>query len=704
MAVLNKIRQRSVFLIIIIALALFSFVLADVIRSGGFTKTQNNIATINGEEISQKDFAARVEAYQQNSGGSMTTAQAVNQVWNAQLNQTLLDEQIDELGIQVGEDQINEALEQQFGNSPEFMNNEGFFDLGKVKEYVANLEATSPQAYEQWKNVEKNIENQAKSRIYYNMVRAGVGATLIEGEQIHKMENDKVNFNFVMVPYESAGEIEVSKDDIQAYLNDHKEKYEVEATRDIQYVFFEETASTKDENDTKAELEKLLNDRKEFNEVSKINEDVKGFRTTENLEQYIAENSDLPYEERYLFKDELPTENADRIFETAQGETYGSYRDQNFWKAVKVTDVKQIPDSVQVRHILLAFEGSPVSQEVTRTKEQAEKLADSLLTVIKKDKEQFGTLATTYTDDSSTKAKNGELGWVNYRNVSSSKFMDYIFDTESNDYGVIEMEYGYHIVNIQERKNVQKAIQVATIAKEIEPSEETTNDLFATTTKFEIAAKEGSFTDEAKKNSYEVRPVKDIKAMDESFPGIGNQRGIVKWAFNEDTEVGDVSRFDLSNGYVVAQVTAKNKKGLMSVESASPTVTPIIRKEKQAEAIIKKIDTSKTLGEIASVNGVSVQTASQVNMSNPVLPGSTNEPKVVGTAFYMPKGKVSKPIQGEKGVFVVEVTNKTEATKLDTYKTIANRKSKEQAGKAVNRLLEALKSSAEIEDNRATFY
>ena len=71
MAVLNKIRQRSVFLILIIALALFSFVLADVIRSGGFSGKDNSIATVNGEEISREEFARQVEAYQQNMRGNI---------------------------------------------------------------------------------------------------------------------------------------------------------------------------------------------------------------------------------------------------------------------------------------------------------------------------------------------------------------------------------------------------------------------------------------------------------------------------------------------------------------------------------------------------------------------------------------------------------------------------------------------------------
>lgn len=703
MAVLNKIRQRSVFLIVIIALALFSFVLADVIRNSGFSKNQSNVGVVNGNEISREDFARQVEAVQRNGQGNVTTAQAVNRVWENKLQESLLDEQLDELDIEVGQGQINNILKRQFTGNQNFMNEAGLFDFAVMREYVANLKATSPEAYQQWLAVEESAAKQAKASIYYNMVRAGVGATLLEGEQAYKMENDNIDLKFVKIPYETVGEIEVSKDEIKSYLKDHKDKYEVEASRDIQYVFFEEKASAKDDADTKVALEKLMKDREEYNEVSQANEMLDGFAKTSNNEEFVNEFSDLPYEERFTFKDELNKENAEQIFSLSEGQTFGPYKEGGFWKVTKVTGVKQLTDSVKAAHILVAHKDSPVGSDLERTKEEAKKLADSIVTQVKSNDSLFANLAKDYSSDTTSKENGGDLGWVNYRNTTSSKFIDYIFDSSSEKYGVVDTEYGYHVVLIEEAKATQKAVKVVTLSKEIEPSEKTTNDLFATTTKFEIAAADKGFDEVAKENSYEVRPVKGIKAMEEALRGIGNQRRIVQWSFNEETATGDIRRFDLPNGYVVAQVTAKNEKGLMSVEEASATVTPIIRKEKQAKMIKDKISGS-TLSEIASNQKSSVETASAVNLSSPVLPGATSEPKVVGAAFFLEKGKVSKPIVGEKGVYVVEVTNRTEAAPLNSYRMIAARKTKERAAQATNRLVEALKSSAEIEDNRANFY
>ncbi|MFD2698408.1 SurA N-terminal domain-containing protein [Mesonia sediminis] len=706
MAVLNKIRQRSVFLIIIIALALFSFVLADLFRSGGFSgaKDQNIIGVVNGEEISREAFARQVEGVQRNSRGNLTTAQAVKQVWENQVNQTLLSEQLEKLGLQVGNDQINNSIKQQFAGNPNFTNENGQFDFGKMKEYIANLKANSPEAYQQWVSIENNIAQQAKAQLYYNLVRAGVGATLVEGEQAYKKQNDQVNLNFVQIPYEKAGEVEVSKEDIKAYLQDNKKKYTTEASRAIQYVYFEEKPSQADDEETKQELMSLLEDRKIYNEVSKMEEEIKGLKNTSDYQEFINENSDLAYEDRFSFKDELPTAFADALMSTEIGSIYGPYKHNNFWKASKVVESKQMTDSVKAKHILVAYSGTAVGQDIERTKEEAKKLADSLSAELKSNQDLFKEFAQEFSADASTKDKEGDLGWVNYRNTNSSDFIDYLFADSSPSLGVTETEFGYHVVLIEEKKAPIKAIKIATVAKEIEPSEKTGNDLFAETTKFEIAAGESDFQEVAKSNTYEVKDINGIKEMDEALGGLGNQRAIVQWAFNEDTAVNDIKRFDVPTGYVVAQLTQKHDKGLMAVEEASEEVTPIIKKEKQAKILLDKIGSFESLQDLASSQQVGVKNANAVNLENPVLPGAGSEPQVVGAAFFLPEGKPSAPIKGEKGIYVVEVTGRTAATPLDSYRLIAERESKERANQATNALMKALKNSAEIEDKRAKFY
>lgn len=706
MAVLNKIRERSVFLIAVIALALFAFILSGLIKNGDFMSkgSQNKIGSVNGQDVSREDFARQVEGFQKNSGRGASSIQAVNQVWTSTVRRLLLENQIDELGIDVGRDHLNQAIRQQFGNNPSFQNAAGVFDMNVMREYVANIKASSPQAYAQWVSMEDNLAEQAKAGIYFDLIRAGLNTTDAEAEEIYKMDNDKVDLQYTLIPYTSIGEPEVSKDEIKSYLKKHKNAYKADASRDIQYVLFEDKASEDDMKESKASLTNMMNDSESYNKVTKAKDSIKGFKNATNNQEYIDENSDIPFNEKYMFKSDLPSAQANQLLALDKGETFGPYQDNGYWKMAKVTDIKQIPDSVEVRHILIAYEGLQTGQGLTRTKEEAEKMADSVLKVVKNDQEKFAVLADSLSADASTKADGGELGWVNYKNTTPSKFIDYIFNASSGDYGVIETEYGFHVVNVEEVKNKQKAIQVATLAKKIQPSEKTNNDLFTTTTKFQIAAEDGDFNEQVKKGEYQARPVKGIREMQENIPGINNQRRIVQWTFKDDSKVGDVKRFDVRQGYVVVQLTAKNKKGLMSVEEASPKVTPILRKEKQAKMIADKISGKSSLEEIAKSENTTVERASGITLKNPTLPGATAEPKVVGEALSMKEGSTSGAIEGKKGVYIVKVLKKNEAKSLSSYKTIAKQETKANNTQVSSRLVEALKETAEIEDNRAIFY
>lgn len=706
MAVLNKIRQRSVFLIVIIALALFSFVLADVIRNGGMVsqKSRNTIATINGVDIDREQFARQVEAYQRNLGPNASTAQAVNMVWDIQVRQALLEEEFEELGIRVEEAQVKNLVAREMGNNPNFLDAAGNFDEGKLKEYVATLKSTSPEAYQQWLDFESSVAKAAREEIYFNMVRAGVAATLLEGEQAYKFANDNVDLEFVNVPFSTVpdAEVEVSKSEINEYIKAHPERFKTEASRDIQYVKYSEIASIEDEAQVKAEIGALLEDKAEYNAVTKGTDTVRGFANTTSIESFVNENSDIKFVDRFQFKNSLSQEHADQIFNLSEGEVYGPYKDNGSWKITRMVETRQMPDSAKARHILIAYQGSPIGAGVTRTKAQAEELADSLAAVIKGNKNKFAELASEFSADTSNKEDAGELGWFT-PGAMVPPFNDFVFNNNEGTVGVVETQFGYHVIEIEEQTSPEKAVKIATISRAIEPSEKSLNDLFTDVTRFELAARDGDFAKIAGENNKELRPVKQIQQLEESIPGIGAQRNIVQWAFEEDVEVGDVKRFEVADGYIVAQVTGINKKGLKSAEAASAVVIPILEKQKKAEIIKKKIS-GNTLPEIASNMNVEVNTANSVNRNSPVLPGVGNEPFVVGAAFGLKEGVVSEPLTGEKGVFVIKVLQKTNAPELDSYRSYAARQTATKRTGINTQIFSALKNTAEIEDNRAKFY
>lgn len=706
MAVLNKIRQRSVFLIIIIALALFSFVLADVIRNGGMSsqKSQNTIATVNGEDIEREQFARQVEAYQRNLGPDASTSQAVNMVWENNLRQVILEDEFEELGLRVEGAQIKALLRQEMSNNPNFTNEAGVFDEGRLKEYVATLKSSSPAAYQQWLDYETSIGKSARENVYFNMVRAGIGATLTEGEQVYRRTGDKVDIKFVQISYNSVpdSEVEVSKEEIREYMEENPKRFQTDASRDIQYVHFTEEASEEDEAEVKEAVTVLLESRVEYNPVTGENDTLPGFRDIENVERFVNDNSDENFQDTYLFREDLPSDHADELFNLEEGEVYGPYKDAGAWNISKMLDVAQIPDSANARHILVSYRGTPIGQELSRTKAEAQELADSIIGVVRNNGSQFSDLAAQYSSDTSNKDSAGELGWFTSGDMVPA-FNDYVFTNDEGDIGVVETEFGYHVIHIQEQTDKQRAVKLATISRSVEPSEESLNDLYTEVTRFEIAARNGNFSEVAAENNKEVRPVQGMQVMDERIPGIGSQRRIVQWAFEEDSEVGDVERFETRDGYVIVRLTSENKGGLRSVESASSTVLPILQKQKKAEIIKNRIE-GNTLSEIAQNQGAEVNNASSMSLDSPTLPGAGNEPIVVGAAFALEQGEVSSPISGNNGVYVIEVLQKTRAADMDSYRSYADREASRRRANINEQVFSALKNTAEIEDKRARFY
>ena len=176
---------------------------------------------------------------------------------------------------------------------------------------------------------------------------------------------------------------------------------------------------------------------------------------------------------------------------------------------------------------------------------------------------------------------------------------------------------------------------------------------------------------------------------------------MVRWAFDNETEVGDYKSFTVAGvGFIVAQLVDVNEEGLMSVEDAAASASTAVRNEKKAEMIRKKIATG-ALADIAAAQGQTVKNATGVTMSNTTLSGAGAEPKIVGAAFGLGQGEVSKPIDGNRGVYVVEVTKVSEATKLENYAAIIARLSNARKNNVQTKVYSALEAAAEIEDNRA---
>ena len=715
MAVLNKIRQRSIFLIIVIALALFSFVIGDIFTNlGSSSAADSAIATINGVDVERNEFMNKVENIQRQSNGSMTNTQAMNRAWDNEVRAKVMQSQYDALGLSVERDYMRNLLEQNLGSFEEFKNEAGLFDQDKLNEFIANLKAISPETttlggsvidYKSWTNFEQNVAISGVQQAYFNMVKSGITGTLTEGELDYQLENDKVDLKYVQIPYSSVADstISVKTSEIKAYMKRFPKKYEVEASRDLVFVEFKEEASLADEQAIQADLSALVADREEFNEAANATQTIVGFKNTKDNAEFVNSYSADNYNDNYVFKSSFASDQADKISGLAEGEIYGPYKESGFYKLSKMVSLKRIPDSAKVRHILTPFVGSTrADASVTKTEAEAKTTADSIYKVLKRNRSKFKSLLSLSSDKVSNE-KDGVIEFA-YTAGFAPEFKAYSFENPKGSLGVVRTDFGYHVIEILGQGTLQQAYKVATISQAIEPSVETVDEVFKNKSKFEIAVADADFETVAAENNYEVRPVSSIKELDENIPGLGAQRAIVRWAFDDSASEGDFKSFNTTaGGFVVVKLTGVNTAGLMSTESGSVTALPEIRKEKKAE-IIKDRISATTLDEIATAEGQTIKTAVAVNMKNPTLSGAGREPLVIGTAFGLAEGATSELISGNSGVYAIQVTKVTAAAALTSYQAAANRVGKAKENAVNTQLYNALKDAAEIEDNRAVFY
>ena len=675
-----------------------AFVVQDLFTKG-FKSLSKEVGSINGKDISFEEFRIKVANTEKNSQGqgqNMTSMQASTQVWNQEVNIALLNEQFEKLGIRVGEKHLLEVFknDQRFSQNPMFLNDAKKFDLNKFKEYFKSL----PDGIKALKDEEKNADLNAKYLIYNSLVKGAMFTTNAEGKFKYESETNKVNFDFVMVPFSSIkdSDVKITDEEILTYIKTKEKKYKSEESRELDYVLIADKPSAQDEAEVKAKVNALLTAHVESTN-GKI-DTIPAFKSATNIADYVNANSDIPFDSTYTAKQDLPAGNNEQLFNLPVGDVYGPYMYKNYYCLSKALG-RKAGAKVKASHILISWEGTQVpNKKEKRTKEQAKAKAEGLLAQAQANPGMFMMLAMSNSDDSSAN-QGGDLGYFG-PNQMVKPFNDFVFNNPIGKIGLVETEFGYHIIQVTDK---QDAIKLATIARKIEPSEATNDKTYTEATKFEMDAANKDFAALVKEMKLTSNPAVRIKAVDENFGSINNQRQIVKWAFDSSTKIGDVKRFEIVNvGHVIAKVKSKAEKGLMTADEARPQVENILKNKKKAEKITAKMK-GTSLDAIAAFNKVAIMNAVDLTIESPNVPGAGFEPKVVGLAFSSKVGQISKPIEGNSGVFVISTKAVTKAPAIQKYDDYIN-KIKPQVANYSGRVLPALKNDADIKDNRADFY
>lgn len=703
MSVIQTIRDKGGWIMItLIALALIAFVLQDrglAGRGGGIFGNTSTLGKVNGVTIDKTEFDNELtfteKMYGQQAG---TREQLIGGVWSQQVDKIINQQEYDKLGLTVGDKELSEVLFDP-NMSPlkrEFTDPKtGEFKVADAKSAFANIKKSKNAEQIEMINkayLEPTVQQSLRQK-YAALLQGAAYAPKWLVERTQADNGAVASITYVSVPYASIVDstIKLTEDDILAYAKKHHKEFDRdEESRTISYVGF---ATTPSGADSAAAL----------NQVVALKAD---FAATEDAKAYLAKvGSDLQFYDSYLSKTKMQQANKDSITALSVGQTYGPYLDASNYTIAKMIGVKQWPDSVKVRHILIAT-ADPRSGQQLKPDTVGKKLIDSIELAIKGGA-NFDTLCAKYSEDPGSKDKGGVYDYFPQGQMVGA-FNDFAFDKPVGTKGVVKTEFGYHYIEVLGQKNPQPAYKVAYLSKAIIASNETVAAAQTAASQFAATSKnKKAFDENALKLNKQTLPSGDIKAMDFSVTGVGagnDARKMVRWVY--DASAGDISEpFEMSDKYVVAVVTSVNKPGLPSVATLRPLVEAQVRNEKKAKQIIDTKFKGATLEAIATSAATAVQRVDSVLFSNPFIPGIGMELKVVGAAFNPSlKGKVSEAIAGNSGVYAVRVENITEKAVVSTDANAVKQSILQAQKMAAYSSAGALKKAASIEDNRAKFY
>jgi len=703
MATLQKLRNRAgVLLAAIIGLSLVAFILGDFLNSGsGFIqRNKMEIAQINGKSISYTDFQSRVEQsvenYKTSSGNNNvdegTYASIRNQVWNSYMNDFVFADEYDVLGIDCPPQELFDMVQgknihPQIQQAPVFQNQQtGGFDRNLVIQFLKNLDKDpTGQQKQAWIRFENEL---MKDRIYtkYNtliakgmyVTRKMVDTELAETER-------KYSFNYVALRYAMTPDstIKITDAEVEKYYEQNKDKFKQEASRDLAYVTFDILPSQADKDEV----------------LNWINQQKPEFERIENTAQFIAANGESKFNEQYLGTIDIPDTIRTWAMLSQVGAVYGPYQEGNTWKLAKITDIKDLPDSVKASHILIR----PVNGTDFTA---AQKTADSIKQAIESGQD-FSILAALYGSDA-TKDKGGDLDWFTQADMIP-EFATPCFMGKKGDLFTVKTSYGVHVVKITDQGAKSKKIQIGILDRTVTPSDATYQIVYNQASKFASTYDNGDKFDEGiNKENLNKRIAPNLHAGDAAITGLDNPREMIRWAFQE-ADKGDLSPlYEFGNRFVIAKVTEVREEGTSTLAQVRAQVENSVRNDKKAEYLIseagKILQSSNSLDAVATRFNSNVSQANNAYFTSFTITGIGMEPQLTAAMTTLPLNQISKPVKGINGVYVIQVTNITEPP-MDADR-LASRTRLEQgfSSRAGYEVFTALEKSTKIVDKRDKFY
>lgn len=702
MSFIQQIRDRAAWIVFgAIALSLLAFIVQDAFyRRGNLFGSGSTVGKINGESIEHDAFEHKVSFYEQMNNGQMQRNQLIGQVWDYMINQTLITQEADKLGIAVTGNETADIL---FGsNPPQFMQQyftnpqTGQFDANAARQQFAALKTKSNDPQVQNFN-EAYIEPlllQTKAEKYQSLISGAAYVPKWMSEKMNADANAVAKASYVYVPYASIADstIKVSSDEMEGYINKHSKQFERdEETRTISYVSFSGAPTA---NDSEAVRNDLLQMKPQFASAA------------DNETFLNARGSETQFYNSFVAGSKITQAAKDSLYKLSPGEIYGPYINANNYVLAKMIAKQPIADSAKVRHILVAtFQQDPNSGTLTRVREDsaAMKRLDSAIALIKGGT-SFDSVAAAYSDDLGSKDKGGVYDYFPSGQMDAA-FNDFAFTGKTGETKTVHTVYGYHYVEILGQRGNETGYKIGYLSKPITASAETDNAVSNAASQFAAASRdEKKFYANAKKQNLPVLMSQEFKQNDFTVPGVGDSRELVRWAY--DNKTGAVSDpQNINDNYIVALLTGVSSKGLASPAIVQQTVEPLVRNEKKAQLIIAKQMKGTTMEQVAQNAHQPVQNIDSVNFSAFVVPALGNEPQFIGAAFNKQLlNKMSTPIAGNAGVYVVRSEGVFGTSSLGQTAQLQKQQIEQMLKQQAVQAIAALKKAADIKDYRSKFY
>ncbi|MCW3169316.1 SurA N-terminal domain-containing protein [Chryseobacterium sp. 09-1422] len=702
MAILGQIRSRPWLLMGMIALALLAFLVNPESLDKVFGKNPDVLGKVNGEKITREEYNDQLFILQQQADQQQQPKSGLEeQAWQLLVQSKLVKQQFEKMGFEMTDDLFWNQIQydQMFAQNQQLFDEKGNFKLQELKKEIETLQNTNPEGYSQWLKTRKTIEYRIMARQVFANVSTGITTGKKEAEELMKERDQLADIDFVKVDYASylqKNKIKVTTEDLKKYIDQHPVMFKTEPSRNLGIVFFPSQPSPADEAAVLKDITKIYS----------VGTDESGgkenFMNTTNDSMFVTSNSDIPFNNQYVPASQMPQGIKAQIETAAIGQAFGPYKEQNLYVVSKLVD-KKTSDSTLSKHILISYKGAERST-ATRTKEQAKKIADSLMAAIKGNPAKFAE-GLKLSDEPGAVERNGSVGWTTPQSQFAPQYLSFLASNAKGATGLTETSFGYHIINVEDKKAGAMGYKVAHLVKSIKPSEATEAVVDKNSRRFiqQIQGKSfNDFVNIAKKSNFQYSNAKSAKRFDGQLQGLGTDKDgeILTWAFDKKREKGDSEIFtvDGTGDKIVVYLNGKQEKGLADPESVRDQIETVVQNKLAAKQISDKIGKATSLDQVAKTFATTKQSA-QVNLLSPSVAGAM-EPKVAGAAFGVKKGAISNAIEGGTGVYVLVKKNETINKQPGDAKQFTESVTQRNAGMFGQSWLKSLQDNADIDDYR----